>query len=187
MTTSKPIIIYIKTHNKTKKKYLGKTGKFEMKSRKQLITDVHNYTGSGKYWKRHLKTHGKNYSTKIIGIFFDVENCKRFAFYYSNKKDIINNKEWANLIIENGLDGRPVGLKHTEESKRKMSINTSGKKHPMFGKKHTLETKEKIRQGNKDKIISKETREKLSKINKGKKLTEEHKKKISENFFRKVE
>ena len=41
--------LYIKTHSKTGLKYLGYTQK----------KDPFSYTGSGTYWKRHLKKHGE--------------------------------------------------------------------------------------------------------------------------------
>jgi len=52
---------------------------------------------------------------------------------------------------------------YSEERK----IRMSGKNHPMFGKHHTKETREKISKSNTGKIISEETREKISKSNKG--------------------
>ncbi len=63
-----------------------------------------------------------------------------------------------------------IGLyKHSKITKKKMSENRSGKKHPLYGKHHSKETKKKIGLGNKGKIISKETREKLRISNTGKK------------------
>ena len=47
--------LYIKTHNKTGLKYLGKT------KRNPFV-----YTGSGVYWKRHLKIHGNEHTTEIL-------------------------------------------------------------------------------------------------------------------------
>lgn len=81
---------------------------------------------------------------------------------------------------------------YTEETKNKMRLAKLGEKHPMFGKKHLKETKEKISislQGNKNhsgKYHTEEEKEHLSKINRGEKnprfgvtLSEETKKKIS--------
>jgi transposase len=50
------IYLYVKTHNKTGLKYLGKTTKL----------DPHKYSGSGKRWLRHLKKHGFDYTTEIL-------------------------------------------------------------------------------------------------------------------------
>jgi G:T-mismatch repair DNA endonuclease (very short patch repair protein) len=48
-----------------------------------------------------------------------------------------------------------IGSKHSDETRKKMSISHTGKHY------HTLESKEKIRKANIGKILSKETREKL--------------------------
>jgi len=39
-----------------------------------------------------------------------------------------------------------LGHKHSEETKKKISLKSKGKTSPMKGKKHTLETREKMRQ-----------------------------------------
>ena len=54
------IYLYIKTHNITGLKYLGKTEK-----------DPYRYNGSGKYWKRHLKKYGRDIKTEIL---LDTDN-----------------------------------------------------------------------------------------------------------------
>lgn len=48
--------LYVKTHNVTGLKYLGKTTK----------QDPHKYSGSGKHWMRHLKVHGYDCTTTIL-------------------------------------------------------------------------------------------------------------------------
>ncbi len=50
------IYLYVKTHNVTGLKYLGKTSR----------TNPHEYQGSGIYWRSHLKKHGKDCSTEIL-------------------------------------------------------------------------------------------------------------------------
>lgn len=84
----------------------------------------------------------------------------------------------------------------TKEARRKMSLAISGKNHPMYGKTHTKEAKEKIRlaglgrkmsmeqklkvsEFHKGKILSFETKKKMSLAKKGRLFTEEHKKKLS--------
>lgn len=108
------IYLYIKTHNDTGLKYFGKTTK----------KDPHKYTGSGKYWKRHLKKHGSNYSTEIVATFEDESSCQEFALNFSKENEIVNSDEWANLQEENGLDGAPTGRaghKFTQEQLQKIS------------------------------------------------------------------
>jgi hypothetical protein len=108
------IYLYIKTHNDTGLKYFGKTTK----------KDPHKYTGSGKYWRKHLKKHGPNYSTEIVATFDDEESCKEFALNFSKENDIVDSPNWANLQEENGLDGAPVGhegYKFTQEQLQRIS------------------------------------------------------------------
>lgn len=112
------ITLYIKTHNKTGLKYFGKTTK----------KDVFKYKGSGEYWLKHLKKHGFDISTEIIGCFSDVNECKKFALEFSTKHNIVESKEWANLRMENGLDGAPSGNTFSKESIKKMSDAKKGKK-----------------------------------------------------------
>jgi hypothetical protein len=104
------IYLYVKTHIDTGLKYFGKTTK----------KDPHKYTGSGKYWKRHLKKHGSNYSTEIIATFEDEAACQEFALDFSRKHDIVDSDKWANLQEENGLDGAPTGHKGHKFTKEQL-------------------------------------------------------------------
>ncbi|MEM2159538.1 MAG: hypothetical protein QXN55_01135 [Candidatus Nitrosotenuis sp.] len=76
ITLIKPITLYVKTHNITKLKYFGKT----------VHTDVNKYKGSGTRWLNHIKKHGYDISTEIVGIFYDKEKCKKFALEFSIKQ-----------------------------------------------------------------------------------------------------
>ena len=105
--------LYIKQHNKTGLKYFGKT------CRDPLV-----YNGSGKRWLNHLRTHGKDISTIWCQEFDDKETLIEFALRFSVQHNIVESGEWANLILENGVDGSVVGTKHSEETKKKISQNT---------------------------------------------------------------
>lgn len=114
------IHLYIKTHTVTGLKYFGKTTK----------SDPYKYTGSGKYWKSHLKKHGFDYSTEIVGSFENVDECQTFALHFSKEHDIVNSDKWANLQEENGLDGAPpghVGHKFTNEQLKKISASSKSR------------------------------------------------------------
>ena len=89
------IYLYVKIHNKTGLKYLGKTQK----------DDPHQYCGSGKYWLKHLNKHGYDYTTEIIFQTEDSEQFKEIALYYSKLWNIVENNEWANLMDETGTGG----------------------------------------------------------------------------------
>ena len=89
-----------------------------------------------------------------------------------------------------------LGLKHSEESKKKMSesLRNSGRVYcPLSeeqkikisisrkGIKHSEETKRKMSEAGKGRIFSEEHKRKLSEWQKGKTLSEEHKRKLSES------
>lgn len=96
-----PTWLYIKQHNVTGLYYFGKhTGK-----------NPHKYKGSGQYWNNHLKVHGNDVTTKWSELFTDAESLVEFALFFSKEFDIVESKDskknkiWANLILENGIDG----------------------------------------------------------------------------------
>lgn len=89
------IYLYVKQHSETKLKYFGKTTK----------SDPFKYLGSGDHWIRHLKKHGKHVKTTEIWGFDDQSLCTAFALKFSAENNIVESKEWANKIPENGMDG----------------------------------------------------------------------------------
>jgi len=112
------IYLYVKTHNKTGLKYLGKT----------TSTDPHRYPGSGLYWTRHLKEHGYNYTTEIIKECQTKEELKEWGLYYSRLWNIVDSNEWANLKLENGDGGCEKGIKRSEQWRNKLKNKSWSKK-----------------------------------------------------------
>lgn len=107
--------LYVKTHNVTGLKYFGKTTK-----------DPYKYLGSGLYWLRHLKEHGRSVSTWIVGKFDDPDLCSKIAIEFSKTNNIVQSRDWANCKTENGLDGGfcfdELPLDKKEELRRKNQI-----------------------------------------------------------------
>ena len=94
------IYLYIKQHSITKLKYFGKT----------TSKNPFKYPGSGTYWKNHTKKHGKEYVKTIeLWGFDDQELCTEFALKFSEDNNIVESKEWANKIPEDGLNGWQTG------------------------------------------------------------------------------
>jgi hypothetical protein len=92
-----PTVLYIKQHSITKKKYFGKT----------TAKDPYKYKGSGPYWQKHIKKHGKEHviTTQVFGPFTNSIAISEFALAFSSYNNIVKSKDWANQIPENGLDG----------------------------------------------------------------------------------
>jgi hypothetical protein len=151
------IYLYVKQCSHCNLKYFGKT-----------IQDPFKYKGSGKYWSYHIKKHANNKVINCDVFSFNCQNeANKFALNFSEKNDIVNSKDWANLIVEDASNSIPVDInvnrKISNETKLKMSL--SRKKylenniHPSIGKPAWNKNK---------KIWSKEDRLKMSKNRKGK-------------------
>lgn len=91
-------ILMVKIHNKTRFKYLCKKST-------NSISKCFKYNGSGKHWRYHLRKHGADISTFILGIFSSIEHLKIVGRFYSDILDITKSKEWANLKPEEGDGG----------------------------------------------------------------------------------
>lgn len=109
------IYLYAKRHCETGMRYFGKTKR-----------DPYTYNGSGTYWLRHLKLHGKNIETTWVHAYDDETTLKAEAEFFSKVYNIVESNEWANLTIETGLDG---------------NHDQAGSKNPNYGKQHTEEVK----------------------------------------------
>ncbi len=59
--------------------YFGKTQR----------TDVEKYTGTGNYWLKHLKIHGKQYiETLWYCLFYDKKEIEKFALNFCIQENI---------------------------------------------------------------------------------------------------
>jgi hypothetical protein len=90
----KPTYLYIKTHNDTGIKYFGKT----------IKPDPVKYKGSGSKWLNHIKKHGNNVTTEILGFYESEFECSEAAIKFSKDNLIVESEIWANQIIETGTD-----------------------------------------------------------------------------------
>ena len=118
------IYLYVKTHNKTGLKYLGKT-----------TLDPYTYKGSGKYWKRHIKLYGYDVTTEVI---FETDcslDLKNKGLYYSELWNIVEDSGWANLKPEAGDGGTHiVSVEQKINQSKKMKGRFFGENNPMYGK-----------------------------------------------------
>jgi hypothetical protein len=146
--------LYLKEHSVTGLKYLGYTKH-----------DITTYNGSGKYWLRHLKTHGNEHTTQILLQTSDKEEIKSMGRYYSNLWDIVNAKNengdkiWANLRIEQGDGGN--GYEFSDEDR--INIGLSAK---AAWSRLSEDDRVKRVQKTKESLNRPEVREKLSRASK---------------------
>jgi hypothetical protein len=131
--------LYIKT-SPFGLKYLGKTTK-----------DPFKYKGSGKIWLRHIKKHNlthKDIQTEIIFETIDVNKLINEGIRVSNKFDVVNSTEWANLRPEAGDGGdtsKFINYSNPIFHKSSRSDSWTGKnKSPEEKKKYFKERSEKI-------------------------------------------
>lgn len=165
------IYLYVKQHSITNLKYFGLTQK----------EDPYSYMGSGKYWVAHINKYGKQFVKTIeLWKFENQEEATKFALQFSEQNNIVESKEWANLINETALHNCGVsGYKHSEEAKIKISLSAKNRKHseetklkisnsikgkpsPLIGVKHTKERIEKHRQSLLGRKHLQETKHKMS-------------------------
>ena len=153
--------IYLITDTTNGMKY---TGKHHYHIEGQLDP---NYHGSGVIIKNIYKKRPETLKEEYIKTCYSEEEmCSDEQYYIKVFKTL-----WPNgYNLTEGGDG----VLPSEETRIKMSQNhydCSGEKHPMFGKKHSEETKKKLSDSHKGKPSP----------NKGKPMSEEQKKKISES------
>jgi hypothetical protein len=118
--------LYLKTHNQTGLKYLGKT-----------VGDPFSYKGSGKIWQRHLKKHGDDHTTKILLETDDPSELRKWGLYYSNFWNIVESKEFANLCPEMGSGGDTSMTDNYKNGLKRR--DTSGSKNSMYGRSAIVE------------------------------------------------
>lgn len=142
------------------------------------------YMGSSSTWnKAYIKEHKQDLVKEILETF----ETRKLANggEVRRLKRVQNNPKCINQYFNYTPD--VTGTKQTPEwiEKRKMF----GKNNGMFGKHHTKETKRKISEKLKGRIITKETREKIGNFHRGKKYDLKTKQKISKAHqkLRKIE
>jgi hypothetical protein len=121
--------LYVKTHTITGLKYLGQTSKI----------DPHKYTGSGKYWLRHLQKHGKNWTTEILAESDSKQTINDLGIYYSNLWHVVESNEWANLKPESG-DGAASGKYNPMRDPAVLAKQQAIINDPVVKQKHKLAT-----------------------------------------------
>lgn len=159
--------------------------------------DIHDRILDHKQMLKKDKHHSPKLQNSVNK--YGVENFLFEMIEECSKEFLVEREQyWIDLFsgYTNGYNSRPkasnnLGFKFSEESKERIRKSQkglqAGSKHPLYGKKHSEETKQKMRLSKLGKKLSEETKNKMSEIRKGrkspmegKKHSEESKKKISE-------
>ena len=101
------IYLYVKRHNATGLRYLGKT----------TAKDPYRYKGSGVEWQKHLELYGENFTTEILLATESKTELRETGIFFSRLWDIVKSDEWANKIPETG-DGISREAAQLEQKRR---------------------------------------------------------------------
>lgn len=135
---NKQYYIYITTNLVNNKKYIGQ----------HFGQTDDDYLGSGIILNRAIQKYGKeNFKKEILEIVNSKQEANTKEKYYINVYQAIENPNFYN-IADGGQGGyvtKGYTLEDRQSVNKKISQSLTGEKHPMYGKHHTEETKEKIK------------------------------------------
>lgn len=153
--------IYMTINLITNEKYIGKHYGFEDDS----------YLGSGKILQRAILKYGKeNFKREILYISQNAEENNQKEKEFIKAYNAIKDKNFYN-IAEGGDGGdifHTLPLEQQKQLREKARLQCTGKGNPMYGKHHSEETKNKLRQIDKSYTQTQEYRDNMSKIKSGK-------------------
>lgn len=173
--------IYITTNMVNGMKYLGQ---------RKFYRDWKSYLGSGKTLLQAIQKYGKeNFVRNIVCICNSPSELNQTEYDLSIFLNVVESSDWYNLKyggdsmegyspppevrakISKANKGKPApnkGMPMSEEAKRKQREAQSGEKSAWYGRKHTDETKQKIRDKRIGTYASQETKNKMSSQRQGK-------------------
>lgn len=178
-------VIYIHKCKITNKYYVGQTCR---KLEKRWGKNGKNYTEHNnlKFYNAIQKYGWENFEHYIVAKTHSLKEAYELEQYYIEKLDTYKNG-YNSTLGGSGSKGKVISKEQREHlSKLLKGKETHGWKeyfilNPMFGKHHTEETKRKIGNANRGRVISKEGRERMSLAKLGKKrgpMSEETRRKI---------
>jgi hypothetical protein len=176
---------YYLYHIPTGKKYYG----VQFNSRANPEDLWTTYFSSSKLVEKLIEQYGKDsFKYEIRKIFETTEEAHEWEQSVLKRIHAAEREDWLNQ--NNGCGPFYYLGPKTETTKEKISIQAKKRysnpnNHPMKGRKHTKETKAKMREKRKNQVFSEETRKKMAKSRIGKirgPISEETRKKISESL-----
>lgn len=145
--------IYLLRNNLNNKIYIGKAHNVSYRISKHRNSEKNYYKGKSAIISAIKKYGWSNFSLEILEIFDQIpENLLEIEANYIKKYNATKRNIGYNFL-ERSTDW--TGKTHTLETKNKISkilkIKMLGSKNPMFGKKHTEQSKSKMRKPKKRK------------------------------------
>ena len=157
--------IYCHRNKINNKSYIGQTGCIPYTKRWQGHgASGMPYRGCIRFQRAIIKYGWDNFEHFVIMDNLTLEEANHYEKLLIALYDTINPEKGYNIA----LGGK--NKIHSEETKKLISehhADFSGEKHPMFGKHHSKETKEKMRQKALGRKLSDETKKKISERTKG--------------------
>ena len=151
-------------------KYIGQSVRIQNRW-KEHQRELRRGTHRCKHLQNVFNKHGEeHFEYEVIEICLTVELTEREQYFLDSTSNKFNTCLAA---------GSRLGVKASEDSKKKMSESKKGNKY-RFGTNQTEEVKKKISESRRGKKHSEETKKKISESQKGKKPSEETRKKSSE-------
>lgn len=169
--------IYLRTNLVNGKQYVGQTNNFKRREYNWYNT---NWSYAGKLINNARKKYGvDNFKTSILDVVKTQDESNEMETYYIK---LFNTKTPNGYNLTDGGEGCS-GYNISDEIKKRLSEVNKGENNPFYGRHHSKETIEKL----KNRVITDEWRNKISEatkgrpsVFKGKHHTEEAKQKLRE-------
>ncbi len=173
----------------TKKPYIGQS--IDLEHREYLhLWNLKRNTHPNPYLQSSFNKHGeKNFVFEVLEIVENTNDLDSREQYYIDYYGIDNlynmlpiaesRKNYkATEETRRKTSKATLGKKRSLEQRKKMSESRFGDSNPFYGKQHTEETKEKVRRKLTGRFVPEETRQKRSKTMMGHEVTKEIRQKI---------
>lgn len=156
--------VYTITNTINGKIYVGSALLTFNKRKNQHYSDLSLNKHSNPHLQRAYNKYGKDNFVFEILEYYNVDIAVDMENYWVN---ILNTRDQnIGYNILSPTNGR-LGMKHSDESKQKMSISQAGEKHRLYGKTLSAEIKAKISESHKGLKHSEESKKKMSLSRKG--------------------
>jgi len=132
----KEYAIYLHTNKLDGKKYVGITSK---KPHQRWGKDGNGYSSQPQFYNAILKYGWDNFDHEILQEGLTYDNVLKLEIEISEKYNTLDRAFGYNLVV-----GKKGNMKLSESTRKKHSENATGENNPMYGKKHSANTRKKL-------------------------------------------